>query len=110
MAYGIVASYYQPQSQRSLPQATQELISQMGQLNPNLRSVGQQREVSIAGQRGLLTTLVGTSPYGGREANWLITVPRPQGLFYVVFVAPEERVRGTEQTFDHILRSIRFNA
>jgi hypothetical protein len=108
MAYGIVASYYQPRSQGSLPQSTEELIRELGELNPNLRSAGRKREVSVSGQRGLLTTLRGTSPYGGREANWVLTVPRPQGLFYIVLVSPEDQIRGTEQTFNHILRSIRF--
>jgi hypothetical protein len=108
LGYGIVTSYYRPQTAGSLSSSTDELIQQLGEVNPNLRSVGQQRQVVVDGQRGLLTTLSGASPFGGREANWVLTVARPQGVFYAVFVAPEDQVERTGETFDRILNSIRF--
>ena len=35
------------------------------------------------------TYLTNDSPLGGRETNWLVTVQRPQGLVFLVFVAPD---------------------
>ena len=33
------------------------------------------------------------SPYGGAETDALLTVARPEGLFYMVFIAPERQFR-----------------
>jgi hypothetical protein len=38
----------------------------------------------------------------------LVTVPRPQGLFYLVFTAPGSEWRDVEPTFMEMLRSVRF--
>ena len=108
LGYGTVVSYYQPQSgQIDLQQSTRELIGQLGLVNPNLRTESQQR-VSVDSNPALLTTLRGVSPYGGSERDFLLTVPRPEGLFYIVFVVPERYVARSEGTFGQILRSIRF--
>ena len=108
LGYGAVLSYHQPQTGRSnLEQATQELISQLGSVNPNLRAENRQ-QVSVDGNAGLLTTLSGISPYGGSETDFLLTVARPEGLFYIVFVVPQTYATRAEETFDQMLRSIQF--
>ena len=108
LGYGTVLSYYRPQSgQIDLRQSTRELISQLGLVNPNLRTENQQ-QVGVDGNPGLLSTLAGKSPYGGPEKDFLLTVARPEGLFYIVFVVPERLFPRSNGTFDQILRSIRF--
>jgi hypothetical protein len=109
MGYGVVLSYYYPQSGRlDLGRATQELIGQLGSINPSLRVAAGQRRARVDGQPGLLTTLSAASPYGGAETDYLLTVARPQGLFYMVFVGPRSQFDQLSGVFDQMLRSLRF--
>jgi len=66
------------------------------------------RQVKVAGHDGLIVGLTGRSPYGGAERNLLLTVVRPQGIFYLVFVAPESQNDRLQPTFEQMARSIRF--
>jgi hypothetical protein len=109
LGYGAVLSYYRPRTGRSnLQSATRELIGQLQQVNPALRVAGNARNVRVQGSPGMIVNLIGRSPYGGAERNVLLTVVRPQGLFYMVFVAPEQGFNQLEPAFEEMLRSIRF--
>jgi len=109
IGYGVVLSYYYPQSGRlDLGQATQELIGQLGSINPSLRVAAGQRRARVDGQPGLLTTLSAASPYGGAETDYLLTVAQPQGLFYMIFVGPRSQFDQLSGVFDQMLRSLRF--
>jgi hypothetical protein len=109
LGYGAVLSYYRPRSGRSnLQGATHELIGQLQQVNPALRVAGNARNVRVQGNPGMIVNLAGRSPYGGAERNVLLTVARPQGLFYMVFVAPEQGFNQLEPAFEEMLRSIQF--
>ena len=110
LGYGSVLSFHRPEAGRlDLQNSTEELIHQLIAVNPNLRAAASgRRQAIVDGQDGLLTRLTGPSPYGGAEANFLLTVARPQGLFYIVFVAPQDRVGNVEAAFDQMLQSIRF--
>ena len=109
IGYGVVLSYYYPQSGRlDLGQATQELIGQLGSINPSLRVTAGQRRARVDGQPGLLTTLSAASPYGGAETDYLLTVAQPQGLFYMIFVGPRSQFDQLSTVFDQMLRSLRF--
>jgi hypothetical protein len=44
-----------------------------------------------------------------RETNWLITLQRPEGLLFIVFVAPEREFQSYESTFQQMLRSVRLS-
>jgi hypothetical protein len=78
-------------------------------MNRSLRIDDRVLGVRVAGSRGLGVTLLGNSPYGGVERNLLVTVARPEGLFYVVFVAPDRQfAQGQQGTFPKMLQSIRF--
>jgi hypothetical protein len=46
---------------------------------------------------------------GSRETNWLITLQRPEGLLFIVFVAPDRDSQGYESTFQQMLRSVRIS-
>jgi hypothetical protein len=68
-----------------------------------------QGDINVSGARGLSTYLSNDSPIqgGGRETNWLVTLPRPEGLLFLVFTAPEREFQNYESTFREILYSLR---
>jgi hypothetical protein len=107
IGYGVVLSYYQPQS-RDLAGATQELIGQLQLLDRNLRVSARQRQVRVGGSNGVVTYLSGASPYGGPETDVVLTVARPEGLFYMVFVAPSGDFSQLEGAFQKMVDSIQF--
>lgn len=110
IGYGAVLSYYYPPAGRlDLRRSTQELTAQLGSINQNLRVNGNPRALRIAGSSALLTPLAGVSPYGGPEANLLLTVARPEGLFYVVFIGPRNQFAQLEGVFNRMLQSLQFS-
>lgn len=109
IAYGAILSYFFPeQSRNNLQESTNELVHHLHATNPSMRASGQQRRVRVDGQNGLITMLSSSSPFGGAEVDALLTVQRPEGLFYMVFIAPQENFNQLQSTFDQMVRSIRF--
>jgi hypothetical protein len=112
LAYGMIVGIKQgqvnPNDMNALSAATQQLIKEMQQSNPNLRVAQQASQITISGQPGLSTHLVNDSPAGGKEIDWLVTVARPQGVVYFMCVAPQTAWKDYEGTFSAILDSVRF--
>jgi beta-barrel assembly-enhancing protease len=110
IGYGAMASYYMPEADRiDLARHTDELIRQLQQSNPGMQ-VQDRRNVRVDGQNAIMTTLVSRSPYQGeQEIDALVTVARPQGLFYVVFIAPQSEWRDVQGVFNQMLSSVRFS-
>ncbi|MEZ5394432.1 MAG: hypothetical protein R2724_16590 [Bryobacterales bacterium] len=108
LGYGAVVSTFQPRFNRDALNATHELIDELQEMDPSIRVTGFPRQVNVQGSPGLITTLHGRSPYGGAERDVLLTVPRPNGLFYMVFVGPEQNFNQLEPAFNQIVQSIRF--
>lgn len=127
LAYGVVVNIYEPHWEQNSGQqlqgggygqasgmtpeaATNQLIAELQQTNRNMRVVRRHGSVDVSGQRGLSTFLSNDSPIqnGGREANWLVTLPRPEGLLFLVFTAPEREFRSFESVFQQMLYSVRF--
>ncbi len=111
VGYGVMIAYYAPEGQRSdLRRETATLIREMQKANTSMRAGREaQRGVTVDNQQGLLTTLYSPSPFQGEtEIDVLLTVQRPEGLFYMIFIAPEKEFRQIEGTFQQILRSLRF--
>ena len=79
-------------------------------LKPGMKVTKERSSLRVAGEPGLSTMLSNDSPLGGRETDWLVTVLCPEGLVYVVFVAPEQDFGAYRQTFQAMLDSIRFTA
>jgi hypothetical protein len=127
MAYGALVNIYDPQSDRysygqqlqgtasgqsnsmSAEEATNQLIQELRQSNRNLRVVRRTGSIDFSGQRGLSTFLTNDSPLqtGVRETNWLVTLPRSEGLLFFVFTAPEREFQNYESTFQQMLYSVR---
>ncbi|MCC7175405.1 MAG: M48 family metalloprotease [Bryobacterales bacterium] len=112
VGYGVVANVFKPKSPRAnLPDATQELVSQMRSSDPGMR-VGPEtaRQVRVGGKDAILTTLRSASIFQGQtELDQLITVSHPDGVFYLVLVAPESERQYADRAFDDMLQSLRFN-
>jgi hypothetical protein len=125
LAYGVILNIYEPHAETYNQQlqgpgssrssamsaeiATDQLVQDLRQSNQNLRVVRRHEAIDFGGQRGLSTYLSNDSPSqgGGRETNWLVTLPRPEGLLFFVFTAPEREFQGYESTFQQMLYSVR---
>jgi len=75
-----------------------------------MRASGAGQRVDVDGNKGLITTLTNDSPYQGQsEIDMLVTVDRPQGLFYMIVVASESDAQVARGAFDTMVRSIHFS-
>ncbi len=111
VGYGAILSYFFPDnSSTDLRAATDDLIHHLTSQNPGMRVVSRSaRRVTVDGSNGLVTTLEGNSPFGGAESDTLLTVSRPQGLFYMVFIAPQRSADSLQDSFQKMVESLRFN-
>ena len=109
VGYGVMISGFTPHRDGgNLASDTQDLLGQLRQSNPAMQVSGRQTRTNLNGQPALVTTLQNQSPLGGREIDMLVTVERPQGLLYMVFIAPEQEWRQMQPVFEQMLRSVRF--
>ena len=101
----------QQSSGTSLEQATDQLVEALRQSNRNMRVVRDHETIRVDGESAFSTYLSNDSPVagGGRETNWLITLQRPEGLLFIVFVAPEREFQSYESTFQQMLCSVRIS-
>lgn len=106
---GAIASYFFPDGDKiDLPNATNDLVHHLHQGNPNLQVIGRQRQMTVGGRKALVTTMESGSPFGGAETDALVTVATPDGLFYLVFIAPQQQFQQLEGAFNQMIGSIRF--
>ncbi len=112
IAYGAMMSVYEPAQRRgrrlTLSNATDQLIRELQRSNPNLRVI--RRSQRSSGRQELLSvTALGQSPIVDEtEVNWIVTTFRPEGLWYIVFIAPERNFAAWEPVFQQMLDSVRF--
>ena len=114
IAYGALISVYEPMREPgrrlTLQAATEQLVRELQKSNPNLRvvnrSAGPRRP---DGQETFSVTARGQSPFEGQaELNWITTTFRPEGLWYVVFIAPEGSWNTYDPVFRQMLEAVRF--
>ncbi len=79
----------------------QRYIDELGGILPRQPAAGD-------GSAGAVATLASESPFGGTEKDVILTVARPEGLFYMVFIAPNQDFDQFQGAFDQMMRSIRF--
>lgn len=112
LAYGATMAIFEPHPDRAgqidLKSATTELISSLRNSNPDMRISKDSTRIRVGNQPALATTLLNASTLGGNEIDYLVTVLRPEGLIYFVFVAPEKEFGNYERTFRDMTGSIRF--
>jgi len=93
----------------ALSRATDQLIAQIRQSNPNMRMAGTDQRRLVDGQSAMVMQFTNDSALGGSERNWLVSVLRPDGtLRYFVGVAPGGEFNRYSPTFESIVGSVRF--
>ena len=107
VGYGVIASYANSYHEGNLRSATDDLLGQLRQSNPGMQVTGRQQSTRVGGRNALVTTLSNQSPLGGREIDMLVTVQGSDGLFYMVFIAPEGDYRNVQSVYEQMLRSVR---
>ncbi len=112
LAYGVIVSVFEPHNDSSsavtLEAGTDQLLENMLHSNLRMRIARQHEPMQLGGQAALSTFLSNDSPKGGRESDWLVTTLRPNGLFYVVCVAPQDDYNSYRQAFETLIDSVRF--
>ena len=111
VGYGFITAYYFPQDGKgNLQRDTTALLKQVLAGNAQMRQTGNSKSVKVAGQNGFLTPLESPSPYQGqaKELDMLLTIARPEALFYIVFIAPDSEWATTQPTFDAVVSSLQF--
>ncbi len=110
IGYGAIINTHTPQNRNTLEDATRELLEKIQRENQGM-SAGPDRnvELRVDGYRALLNSFFSPSPWPNqREVDTVVTVLRPQGLFYIVLIAPESEMRAVQPVFQQMLKSIRF--
>jgi Zn-dependent protease with chaperone function len=114
LAYGAMMAVFEARPNSSgqvdLKAATDQLISGFRNSNPDMRISKDPKKIKVGGQQALATTLTNVSPLGGNETDYLVTVLRPEGLVYFVFVAPEKEFGDYQGAFQDMTNSIRFTS
>jgi hypothetical protein len=113
LGYGMMVAAFDPHYDRegrvSLEEATDQLLAELRQSNPNMRLPRNHDIIRVDGRRALLTEATNDSPVGGREVNWIVTVLGfDDALHYFVGVAPQGQFGRYERAFGQIIDSIRF--
>ena len=119
VVYGVIVNHYDPfeggyntgRRNSNLDQATNDVINQIRQTNPHLRSTSRGRRETIDGQPALSTVLSGTSPVTGEEER--VTVyTRQMGdghVVYALLIAPGRDYGVMSQAFSRMLQTFRVN-
>jgi len=127
MAYGVIVNIFEPrrdsfgqplqgpgyrpgsrqETEARLEHVTDQLVQELRLSNRNMRVIRDREGIRVDGDPALSTYLSNDSPVGGRETNWLVTLPHPEGLLFLVFTAPEREFLRYERTFGQMVRSIR---
>lgn len=111
IGYGVIVTYVQENAPADLNSRTQQLVAEFQKSNPSMNVVGSSRRTRVGGQQALVTTLNSASPYRGQtEMDTLVTVSRPDGLFYLIFIAPQGETSQAKPAFDRMIGSVRFGS
>ncbi len=106
----MLAHYRTKDANASLWQATDEFVSQLRSADPRLRAGREMpREIRVGGKSAIVTTLYSDSILQGQtEVDRLGTVAHPDGILYLVFVAPDSEGQYADDAFNQMTQSIRF--
>jgi hypothetical protein len=112
LAYGVIINLFEPHSTGSgnptLQVATDQLIDELRHSNSGLSVQRRPESMRLAGAPALSAYLLNDSPKGGRELIWLVTSLRPDGLLYLVCVAPQKEYDQYDPAFQSVVRSLKF--
>ena len=109
IGYGAIVNFVKAQSRPDINQATQQLVQQFQQRDPNLKLSGQAQQLSVSGARAIATRMQGPSGFSNNtEELTLVTVEHAQGLFYMLLIAPSSERQAAQQSFNQMVNSLRF--
>lgn len=95
--------------QRTLEEATNELMGALAQSNPQLARSGNPTRGTLSGRQALRVQLANMSDITGRERLMLYTAQMQDGtLFYLVGVAPEGEFGSYQSVIERVAGSVRF--
>jgi hypothetical protein len=103
ISLGLLAGHFSARS-NDLTKATGELVEDLLAKNPGIQAVrGQRWSIVLGGVRGENVVLAGNG-----ELDTLVTAVRPEGLFYLLLISPEEEHDSLQPVFQQIQTSVRF--
>jgi len=115
VAYGAIINGFEPENRNTsnpMDDAFHQLIDQMRQGDPNLRTYGRDEGFTLNGRQARRQTLIGVSPVtdnSGRpvkERDELVAVDHGDGLvMYIVFVAPDRDFGRLQGAYEQMLQS-----
>ena len=113
-AYGAIVGYFEPPPSdvyRNIEKLTDEFVASLRRSNPDLRVTRESgRRIRVDRRVAYSLLLENPSPLAGQqEKDWLVTVRRPAGLFYVIFIAPQNVFPQYRSTFEMMVDSIEFH-
>ena len=112
LAYGVIFNSFQPRADSgnrvTIEEATDELLANLRQSNPNLREIGNRRRMQVDNLDAVSAYFTNASPLGGNEKDWLVTIAHPEGLFFLICVTPENEFDSYDAAFQNVINSVRF--
>ncbi len=110
VARGVIQDYY-TEGGTNQGDAVTKLIDELKAKNPGLDVIrGQRRSMRIGGVRGESVFFEGNSPIEGqKEYIWMVAAMRPQGLFHLLMISPQDEYNDHAKTFENVVRSIDFD-
>ena len=110
VAYGIMQSYFQHQnSNGDLKSDTAALIQGMQQGDSKMKVVGTQN-LTVGGKPAIATQIESVSAFEGEtEVDLVVSLERPEGLFYLVLIAPKSEWSSAQPIYQRIVGSVKFS-
>lgn len=110
IGYGAVVGVARSAQPVELRQETEAFLERLIRTNRNMqRTQESSRPIEVAGRAGLLNLLYSSSPYAGqKEVDAVVTATHPEGLFYLILIAPESEYAKAQPIFDQMIRSVQF--
>ena len=110
IAYGIMQGYFQHQNQNGdLRTDTDALIQGMRQGDQNMKVIGSQN-LTVDGKPAIATQIESASAFQGEtEIDVVVSLERPEGLFYLVLVSPKSEWSSAQPVYQRVLGSVKFN-
>lgn len=114
LTYGMIVATYEGhpdpgKDHVDLDLATDQLINDLKQSNPQMQIVRSHDETRIGGRPAFSNQVSNQSPAGGNETDMIVTVAAPDGtIYYFVGVAPQVDFASYQTIFRDILDAVRF--
>lgn len=110
VGYGAIIGAIASQNQGNLEKDTQQYLAQMTQQNRTMQPSGQEmKRFQINGSAAILNVFYSQSPFAKqREVDAVVTLAHPQGMMYMILIAPESEYQAAQGAFDAMIQSIQF--